>query len=310
MKKIKTKHLICITLLVMLGLCSCSGEDKNEEPLVADYEEYLVVINKADMVPVKVEYDIRSETTEEALAEILESLVTYTDDKYSSPISGNVKINSWTYSDNEASVYFDATYYEMLISDEVLTRSAIVESLCQLEDIEDVYFFVDDAPLTINGAVIGRMNGESFLYDLSGGQQMAELTLYYADMEIGGLLRVEREVTIDARYTDEQMVIEQLLLGPGPDSGLVSAIPEGTKLLNVVTKDMVCYVNLSSEFLQYSETIPDSYTIYSIVNTLCQLNGVRNVVFSVDGVKLEYYKSVNCNELLSMNYDLILNKGQ
>lgn len=304
------KWLPGILSLMILVLCSCSGKEKVKEQPVVEPEEYLVVINKADMVPVKVEFDIKSETTEEAISEILDALVTYTDEKYSSPVFGKVKINSWTYADNEASVFFDTSYYEMLISDEVLARAAIVESLCQLEEIEDVYFYVDDAPLTINGAVIGRMNGESFLYDLSAGQQMAELTLFFADMELGGLLRVEREVTIDARYTDEQMVIEQLLLGPGPDSGLVSAIPEGTKLLNVVTKDMICYVNLSAEFLQYSETVPDSYTIYSIVNTLCQLNGIRSVVFSVDGVKLEYYKSVDCNELLSMNYDLILNKEQ
>lgn len=309
--KIKIRKMLpCILIILVLGLCSCSKAKQPKEEPIAEPEEYLVVIDKVDMQPVKVEFDIKSENTEDAITEILEALVTYTDDKYSSPVFGNVKINSWTYADNEASVFFNASYYEMLISDEVLARAAIVESLCQLEEIEDVYFYVDDAPLTINGAVIGRMNSHSFLHDLSADKQTVELSLYFADMELGGLLRVKREVTVDARYTDEQMIIEALLAGPGADSGLVSAIPEGTKLLNVVTKDMICYVNLSSEFLNYSEDIPDSYTIYSIVNTLCQQNGIRSVVFSVDGVKLEYYKTVNCNELLSMNYDLVLNKEQ
>ncbi len=309
--KIKIRKILpCILIILVLGLCSCSKAKQPTEEPVTEPEEYLVVIDKVDMQPVKVEFDIKSENTEEAITEILEALVTYTDDKYSSPVFGNVKINSWTYTDNEASVFFNASYYEMLISDEVLARDAIVESLCQLEEIEDVYFYVDDAPLTINGAVIGRMNSDSFLHDLSADKQTVELSLYFADMELGGLLRVKREVTVDARYTNEQMIIEALLAGPGADSGLVSAIPEGTKLLNVVTKDMICYVNLSSEFLNYSEDIPDSYTIYSIVNTLCQQNGIRSVVFSVDGVKLEYYKTVNCNELLSMNYDIVLNKEQ
>lgn len=299
----KTILLLAFLAVFLLAACGKKKQGEASEP-----EEYLVVINKTDMTHVKVAYEISSGKTEDAVSELLEALGSYTDDEYMSPLSDKAVVRSWAFSDGMASVYFESSYYDLVITDEVLMRAAIVETLCQLENVEDVSFFVDDAPLTIQGTVIGRMNSNSFLYDMAASNETTKVVLYYPDESLEGLAEVTREVKIDARYTDEQLVLEELLKGPQSGEGAVRAVPDGTRLLNVVTKDMVCYVNLSADFLTYSDNMPDTFTVYSIVNSLSEISGVSSVVISVEGQKLEYYRTVYCGDLLTCNYDLLMNE--
>lgn len=297
--------ILWLALFAVFSLAACG---KEKQGAVTEPEEYLVVIDKTEMTHVKVAYEIRSEKTEDAVNELLEALSAYTDDEYVSPVSDKAVLSGWMFSEGMVSVYFESSYYDLVITDEVLMRAAVVETLCQLEDVEDVSFFVDDAPLTIQGTVIGRMNSNSFLYDMAASNETTNVVLYYPDKKTEGLVEVTREVTIDARYTDEQLVLEELLKGPQQGENAARAIPEGTRLLNVVTKDMVCYVNLSSEFLAYSENMPDTFTVYSIVNSLSEISGVSSVVISVEGQKLEYYRTLYCGDLLTCNYDLMISE--
>ncbi|MGN0166138.1 MAG: GerMN domain-containing protein [Lachnospiraceae bacterium] len=304
----KTIYELLLVLLFALFSFSGCGNNEEEKSENTDFSEYLVVLDKTGMVQKKVEYDIQAESTINKIEELLEALNNYTDSIYTSPLSEHVKILKWEYSEGAVSLYFGTEYYDQFISDEVMARSAIVETLCQLDDVEDVSFYIEDAPLTLQGTVIGRMNSNSFLYDTSGPYETTSIKLYFPDDNFEGLVEIGREVDIDAGYTDEQLVLEELLKGPTGSEAAQNAIPQGTKLLNIVTKDMVCYVNLSVEFLNYLDGVSDELTVYSIVNSLSEVSGVRSVVISVDGQKLEYYRGLYCGELLTCNYDLLLNK--
>lgn len=308
MKTVTIKKNIMLTLIIItLLMCSCGKKEEDDKPGKLP-NKYIVVIDQSSTSTHKVKYNIISTTTKEAVDELFEKLISYKDEEYASPFSDKLIPDGWDYSDGLVSVYFTGSYYDLLVSEEVLIRAAIVETMCQLDGVDDVSFFVDDAPLTIQGNVIGRMNRNSFLYDVSGNDETTRITLYFPDMEAEGLVEVVRKVQLNARYTDEQMVLEELFKGPqSGDSGAVKrGVPSKTKLINVVTKDSTCYVNLSSEFLNYIDGIPDELTIYSIVNSLCEVAGVRSVEISVEGEKLEYYRTMPCNELLTVNYDILI----
>ena len=64
---------------------------------------------------------------------------------------------------------------------------------------------------------------------------------------------------------------------------MIGTIPEGTKLLSVSTDQGVCYVNLSEEFLTPLPDVKETISLYSIVNSLCQLPGVDQVQIAING---------------------------
>lgn len=76
------------------------------------------------------------------------------------------------------------------------------------------------------------------------------------------------------------------LLIEGPKSEkLQSTIPETTKVNKIELKENVLWIDLSKEFIQNHKTgaEAESRTIYSIVNTMTQLNEVEAVKFVIDG---------------------------
>ena len=77
-------------------------------------------------------------------------------------------------------------------------------------------------------------------------------------------------------------LLEALLEGPEAGSGLVSAIPSGTRLLGWSIENGVAYVDLSQP---YGDLVGVDLTLadYSIALTLAQLEEVDGVVITVNG---------------------------
>ena len=62
----------------------------------------------------------------------------------------------------------------------------------------------------------------------------------------------------------------------------MSAIPEGTNVLSVVTSDGTCYITMDSNFLNLPEGESREVSIYAIVNSLCALDSVDRVQIIVE----------------------------
>ena len=89
-------------------------------------------------------------------------------------------------------------------------------------------------------------------------------------------------------------IIELLIKGPQNDK-LESLISENTKINSAVLKGNVLYVDFSKEFLNNKSGIEEeSKTIYSIVNSLTELNEVSYVRILIDG---EENKAFNDNAI-------------
>ncbi|MDH7479064.1 MAG: GerMN domain-containing protein [Syntrophomonadaceae bacterium] len=116
---------------------------------------------------------------------------------------------------------------------------------------------------------------------------MVAVDLYFADLEKDQLVPEKRnipKVVGIARAT-----VEELLKGPAADSGLRSAIPPGTSLLDInVRTDGLCIVDLSREMRsQALDPMEESLAVYSVVNTLTQFPTVKRVQILVNGQKVE-----------------------
>ncbi len=109
--------------------------------------------------------------------------------------------------------------------------------------------------------------------------RQTKVNLYFLDNYSGILTKEERSIDskelIDNPY---KIVLDLLLAGPNTE-GLISAIPEGTKLNSVNFEKGIVEVDLSEEFLKSSGT----NSIYSIVNTLTEFTEVNGVKFKING---------------------------
>lgn len=86
------------------------------------------------------------------------------------------------------------------------------------------------------------------------------------------------------------------LLIEGPkNEKLEKAIPEGTKVNKIELKENILRIDLSKEFIENHKggAEAEARTIYSIVNTMTQLNEVEAVKIIIDGKEDSGFKD-NC----------------
>ena len=178
------------------------------------------------------------------------------------------------------------SYANLPPTKEVLIRAGIVRTLGQIEGIDYVTLRYRDRDLTdALGQPVGAMTVTQFVDnaedDLSTYDDM-ELTLYFADEDGTGLVKVTRRVEYNTNISLEKLVLEQLIAGTDAQGAKASVNPQ-TEIINVTVKDGICYVNLSPAFLSLPEGVHADVSIYSIVDSMAELKGISKVMFSIDG---------------------------
>lgn len=114
-----------------------------------------------------------------------------------------------------------------------------------------------------------------------------------------------REVVHINTTSMERLVIEQLKLGPSTEN-LYPVLPSETKLISVVTKDGICYVNFDKNFLTGSVNAIDEIPIYAIVNSLVELQNINKIQIAIEGeTNKKYREMISLDNLFSRNLDLV-----
>lgn len=191
---------------------------------------------------------------------------------------------------------------------ELLARYSIVSTLCTLPYINRVEILIDGAPLINSaGKTVGAISINDIINGDNGeaGKAQKFITLYFASKN-GELLVTERRRTDITDYNLETRVVQELVAGSKSQNTINLIAPE-TKVLSVETKEGICFVNLSHDFIK-------KYTggsggvllcIYSIVNTLTELDGVDKVQFLIDGAKCELFGEFIFSEPFERDVTLI-----
>ena len=208
-------------------------------------------------------------------------------------------IRDFQLKEKQLTIYFLSSYYNQDKIDEVLLRASIVKTLCQLDGVEYVEFYVEEEPLTIDGENVGIMSKLSFL-DSVGGEgytQEKYVTLYFSSNDGTEMREISTKLTHDMTVPLAQLLVEQLLKGPDEisdanTSEVRDTIPSGTKINSITIRDHVCYVEFSREFMNVQADVKGAVVVYSIVNTLCELSDVSKVQFTIDGEQQETYGDV------------------
>lgn len=118
-----------------------------------------------------------------------------------------------------------------------------------------------------------------------------ELKLYFGNTQNNSLV-IENRVIITDDLIEEKVIIEELIKGPR-NKTLTPSIPPETQLLSIETVNNICYVNLTSGFLEIYrwEKMNEAITIWSIVNSLTELPHIDAVQILIEGNREEVFES-------------------
>lgn len=293
-------------------LTACSGERKEDG---TSYQIYYLDEEGTGLTREEIMYQGSSQDIVNILTELLDKLSSENAGGHGKPpISVNMEVSDFQLKENQLSLYFTAAYQNVNGIDEVLARAAIVKTLCQVEGVDYVEFFIEDQPLMIQGDAVGLMSADSFILDLGDDQaeQSKQVTLYFADEGGHRLRSLSAQVTYNAARPLAQMLVQKLIDGPasvpGADtSHIIAALPSDTVLNSTTIRNNICYVDLSREFTRMLSNVSSDVVIYSVVNTLCELPNVNRVQFLIDGKPQDMYgETMNFYLPFERNLDLLM----
>lgn len=302
MRKISKILVLCIGITALTG---CSS--KTEAPISLEEGQVGVYYMDSEALELAQEkYEPLQDDTKLLVEELYQQLTQQPKEfARQSAIPQDVSLLDSTIEGSQLIMNFGESYYSMDSVDEVLCRAAIVRTMLQIKEIDRVEFTVANQPLVDkSGHTVGVMTEDTFI-DMNGSQedsyQRADLNLYFSNTAGNGLVLVKREVLYHSNISIERLVVEQLLKGISKEENTGAAkntLPTNTTLLNLYTKDGVCYVNFDENFLNQSTGVSEEVVIYSLVDSLTELPGITKVQISVNGISNRMYKEkINLNTM-------------
>lgn len=309
MDKMKKCFGISIILIIMILFSACSN-DRNKQAEEKEIDFNIYYINSKTFEIVSEIYRTTTTNRLELVNELMDVLRKGPDKiTYKKALPDSVKIKEFVFNeDDRLTINFDTSYNDLTGISEILCRATVVKTLCQINGIEYVEFYVNGQPLkNIDGSIVGLMTQDRFL-ESTGTQTYYKVSLFFANKEGDALIETDTNIHYTGTGSIEELVIKQLINGP-TENGLYNTIPEGTTLLNVSTKEGICYVDFNEKFLEKVPNITnDELVIYSVVNTLVELpnSKISKVQFLINGaVQEKYRESIDFNGIFERNLNLV-----
>ncbi len=232
------------------------------------------------------------------------------DAEINTTVPKDMYINSLKIDSGTLNIDLSSEYNLMNLSEELAFRAAAVYTFTSLDFIDYVCITVDGNPLKMtNGQPVGKLGRNDIIID---GNISAEptnyemLKLYFGSVDGTRLGTEIREVEVNPNQPIEKYVVEQLIKGPAGDD-LKSVIPSDTKIRDISTADGICYVDLSNDFIvkQLGNAGDCIAAVYSIVNSLGEVEGVDKVQFLIEGERTDIYKNtIDLSKPIEPNYDI------
>ena len=175
----------------------------------------------------------------------------------------------------------------------------------QIEGIRRVRIRVEDR----DGQILRDntlTDADILLYDNGETPEVTELTLYFADGAHRQLLTEKRTIPYVESSQLPIYVIQQLLGGP-QSAGMVSVLPQGTALLDLNVDGGICAVDFNADFYanRPEGEQEEQLVLLSVVNSLCELDGISQVQFYIEGRKQEQYVDLSLLDPFVMDSSVV-----
>jgi len=305
--KRRTFTIGVILLAILLLLTWCISNYKNtRNDTESAIAVYYISESGADLVAESVTPPNTSRKGQ--VRYLIEQLITPPNGKVS-PLSDGTTLNTVTIKDDIAVVDFSEQFSKKDNLKQTLAPVAVAKTLCSLDFIAGVQILVDGKEaIGADGKPLGIIYESDLVINKGVPTQAPKTTLvlYFSDENAEHLVPERRNIEIASGDTIEKTVVNELIKGP-TEGGHSKTIPQETKLLSIETKNNVCFVNLSKEFVDKHSggSTGERLTIYSIVNSLTELGTIDKVQFLIEGEKREEFIHMVLNEPIVRNKTII-----
>ncbi len=304
------KKVLWLAVLIFL-ISGCSNNTENKKETENSLKIYY--INNSETKIVYEAYEPKTFETNDLINELLIAIEKEPkENSYKLAKPDTIKIKNYEFKDGQLSIHFDSAYLSLSKTAEILCRASIVKTLCQIEDVKFVEFYVNEQPLMDSAEKpVGLMTKDKFI-DNTGNDinyyQRTYVTLFFANDKGSKLIENLFLVTYDGNISMEEIIINRLI-SPGVDY-VNRTIPEGTQLIKLTVKDGVCYLDFNEKLLDKTLNVKESVTIYSIVNSLVELPTINKVQFTINGEKRKTFRdgSIAFDEPFERNLDVVGNE--
>lgn len=211
------------------------------------------------------------------------------DDTLRNPFPRNVKVLSAILREEQHSmeILLSEEYAQLTGIGRTLANACLVWTLTEYAEVDQIILSCENGEELMGGSQ--SLSREMFRDSATRTEKEYTCRIYFTDESYRYLLPTTRVVVASENLP--LYVIYQLLDGPTED-GLVATMPKSTRLLGFQLEDGVATVNLSEEFMENRPRgeLQERMTLYSLVNSLTELDGIESVRILVEGQSLEYYQ--------------------
>ncbi len=306
---------ITILLFIIFACFSLNGcKDKDVKD---DYE--IMYLNEAETQLVSEGFDTDISDIGVLISEFIYMMKNPQDEsKHFTPGLDVANIIDYQYNEEGyVTLIFDSGYNRLSGFKEILCRAAIVKTICQIDGINGVEFYINEMPYAdADGQLYGYMTQETFVDNTSGEtkyKQTVNANLYFANKSGNKLVKTPISVTFDGTISLAQLVLQQLINGPdnigGTDDSVKASLSKSTTINQITIREQICYVDLSKDFLNQVEGVKREVSLYSAVNTLADLIDINKVQFTIDGQTVSFFGDTHIifDVPLERNLDIIVN---
>ena len=281
----KTECICALLLFTFCVVCFISCSKNKTIPASDGTRVFYYNQNRTELTEVFIDVQLGSDTCSD-----IEALETAMKNSPSASLktvfSDKIRIVNREIIAGELKVYFDKAYSDIVPSEEAMFRAAYVSTIAQIEEIDGISFWIEDAPLkNALGSEIGTMHSKDFVFssEIGGGiLYWEECAVYFSD-GAGKLCAELYRFGHKADTSLEEAVVRKLIEGPKKQQ-YFRTLPEDTELVSISTEEGICKVCLKSE----KSSDNGELALYSLVNSLCGIDNVKAVSIDVldDGEKL------------------------
>lgn len=130
------------------------------------------------------------------------------------------------------------------------------------------------------------------------------IKLYFTN---NGKLVIENRLVTTKDMIFEKVIVEELINGPRNQT-LIATMPPSVRILSIETIEKICYVNFSKEYIENVkwDELEEDIIIWSLVNSLTQLDYIQKVQILVEGEKIDFpHSDFSRNQPFTRNDDLV-----
>lgn len=305
----KNKQRMLLTVLIIAAVIVAAGlfaaKSINNDKYKIDVSLYFFDDKKTSIIE---EVRAVSYSDSDSLSSIVLNELTKgpVDKKCVSPINKDVKILHIKNTNGNLNVDFSREFLSGDSSQDILATYAVVKSLCSIGDVRRVKVTVENKDIVApDGNVIDYLSSSDI--NISKNDDTSGIVvLYFPSKTTQKLVTEVRTISSEDKKTKEQYIVNEIIKGP-QDKNLQSVIASDTVLISAETKDGVCYVNFKSNFIDKNAGAKEKLAVYSIVNSLTELENIKQVQFLIDGKKVDNFGQTYIGDLFYRNETLIEN---